>query len=181
EGRGGGAGGLRRVAVDLAGGLGALDPAAIAEVRAQAWPDVRDPDELHDTLLSVGLMPEAEMVAAGWAEHAGDLLATGRASWTETAVGRALAATERGHLLTNEEEGLGAIVSGWLECVGPTTGAALAARLGLAPSRIEIGLAALEATGIALRGRFTPGTTDEEWCDRRLLSRIHRLTLGRLR
>src|SRR5579862_599142 len=34
---------------------------------------------------------------------------------------------------------------------------------------------------MALRGRFTPGTQDEEWCERRLLARIHRLTLGRLR
>ena len=45
---------LRRTDPDLAGGIGALDPAAIAEVRAQAWPDVRDADELHDALLSWG-------------------------------------------------------------------------------------------------------------------------------
>ena len=172
---------LRRIDVDLAGGLGALDPEAIAEVRAQAWPDVRDPDELHDTLLSVGLLPERELVAAGWSEHATDLLATGRAGWTGTAGGRALVATERAGLLAMEEEELRTIVGGWLECVGPTTAAALAARLGLGSSRVEIGLAALEGTGAALRGHFTPGTTDEEWCDRRLLARIHRLTLGRLR
>lgn len=48
---------LRRLDPDLAGGIGALDPAAIDEVRAQAWPDVRDADELHDALLSVGLLP----------------------------------------------------------------------------------------------------------------------------
>ncbi|HJQ83008.1 MAG TPA: DEAD/DEAH box helicase, partial [Candidatus Binatia bacterium] len=57
---------LRRTDPDLAGGLGALDPAAIAEVRAQAWPDVRDADELHDALLSLGLLSEAELDAAGW-------------------------------------------------------------------------------------------------------------------
>ena len=31
-----------------------LDPAAIAEVRADAWPDVRDAEELHDALLTSG-------------------------------------------------------------------------------------------------------------------------------
>jgi ATP-dependent Lhr-like helicase len=48
---------LRRLDADLAGGIGALDPEAVAEVRQQAWPDVRDADELHDLLLNVGLLP----------------------------------------------------------------------------------------------------------------------------
>ena len=39
----------------------------------------------------------------------------------------------------------------------------------------------LEADGVVLRGRFTPGVDGEEWCERRLLARIHRATLGRLR
>ena len=32
-----------------------------------------------------------------------------------------------------------------------------------------------------LRGKFTPGAPSLEWCERRLLARIHRYTLGRLR
>jgi ATP-dependent Lhr-like helicase len=39
----------------------------------------------------------------------------------------------------------------------------------------------LENQGRILRGRFTPGSTQLEWCDRRLLARIHRYTLNRLR
>ena len=39
----------------------------------------------------------------------------------------------------------------------------------------------LEAQGHILRGRFTPGAAELEWCDRRLLARIHRYTLSRLR
>ena len=39
----------------------------------------------------------------------------------------------------------------------------------------------LEAQGRILRGRFTPGAAELEWCDRRLLARIHRYTLSRLR
>jgi len=45
-------------------------------------------------------------------------------------------------------------------------------------------LARLEGEGIAMQGRFTPGrasAADIEWCERRLLARIHHLTLGRLR
>src|SRR5437867_3554456 len=77
--------------------------------------------------------------------------------------------------------GLGAVAGGWLECTGPITADGLAARTGLAPAAVAVGLAALERTGVALRGRFTPGATVEEWCERGLLARIHRLTLARLR
>jgi ATP-dependent Lhr-like helicase len=41
-------------------------------------------------------------------------------------------------------------------------------------------LIALETDGAVLRGRFT-GIDEQEWCDRRLLARIHRYTLNRLR
>jgi hypothetical protein len=37
--------------------VGRLDPMAIAEVCADAWPDVRDAEELHDALLSLVAMP----------------------------------------------------------------------------------------------------------------------------
>src|SRR5438132_1422326 len=47
--------------------------------------------------------------------------------------------------------------------------AGLAARIGLSPSAVAIGLAGLERAGIALRGRFTPDAHEEEWCERRLL------------
>src|SRR6185295_11899827 len=82
---------------------------------------------------------------------------------------------------TTEEEALAAIVGGWLECLGPITATALAERLRLPGTRVAIGLARLEQEGRVLRGRFTPSSTEEEWCERRLLARIHRLTLGRLR
>jgi ATP-dependent Lhr-like helicase len=70
-----------------------------------------------------------------------------------------------------------------MESLGPTTVSALAARLGLPERRIEAAMLALEADGTVLRGRFTPGqrTVAEEWCERGLLARIHRLTIGRLR
>jgi ATP-dependent Lhr-like helicase len=81
----------------------------------------------------------------------------------------------------SREEALTEILRGRLEGLGPTTANALAAPLGLEPGEIESGLAALEAEGFALRGRFTGTAAVEEWCERRLLARIHRDTVGRLR
>jgi len=79
------------------------------------------------------------------------------------------------------DEALREILRGRLEGLGPTTVAALAAPLGLDPQNIAAALASLEAEGFALRGHFTPNAATEEWCERRLLARIHRYTVGRLR
>jgi ATP-dependent Lhr-like helicase len=73
------------------------------------------------------------------------------------------------------------ILRGRLEGLGPVSAEALAAPLGLAADEIAYALAALEAEGFALRGRFTPGAEGEEWCERRLLARVHRYTVNRLR
>ena len=73
------------------------------------------------------------------------------------------------------------IVRGRLEGLGPVTQVALAAPLGLEPDEIGAALTALEVEGFAMRGRFTPGTNADEWCDRRLLARIHHYTVRRLR
>jgi ATP-dependent Lhr-like helicase len=207
---------LRRIDPDLARGVGALDVSAIVEVRAQAWPDVRDADDLHDALLSLGVLPVE--TAEEWATWAAELVQDGRATravWPRpgdaSAHGElieAYVATERLRLAgagmpgvrfepdlsplpldrgeaehAEQGEAIRTIVNGWLEVVGPTTAPELATRLGLGVGDVQIALAALEADGIVLRGRFTPGAPDEpiEWCERRLLSRIHRLTIGRLR
>lgn len=198
---------LRQVVPGLAGGLGALDPAAIAEVTAQAWPTIRDSDELHDLLLSLGLVPADVVQAAQWTPWSRALVEARRAVWASGGglAATVLVATERIGLLrravpgarlapdvdrgldprwaadASEEEALRSIVGGWLECTGPVTAGELAGRCGLPVGRVAVGLAQLERAGTALRGRFRPGAADEEWCERGLLARIHRLTLGRLR
>ncbi|HEX3594068.1 MAG TPA: DEAD/DEAH box helicase [Polyangiaceae bacterium] len=73
------------------------------------------------------------------------------------------------------------LLRGRLEALGPTTARALATDAGLALYRVESALASLESEGFVLRGIFTAGATGTEWCERRLLARIHRYTLGRLR
>jgi ATP-dependent Lhr-like helicase len=80
------------------------------------------------------------------------------------------------------DDALVEMVRGRLEGLGPTTSAAIAASLGLPVSSIDVALAALQAEGFAMRGQFTPGAVAEgEWCERRLLARIHRYTVKRLR
>ena len=79
------------------------------------------------------------------------------------------------------DEALIEILRGRLEGLGPIAENALTAPLGLERQEIAAGLLALEAEGFAMRGRFSPGMAAEEWCERRLLARIHRYTVKRLR
>jgi len=81
-----------------------------------------------------------------------------------------------------KEDALLATVAGWAQHCGPIRARSLAHLLGLPESEVEKVMLRLEATGAVLRGRFSdPSLQDIEWCDRRLLARIHRLTLGKLR
>src|SRR5207302_443351 len=64
---------------------------------------------------------------------------------------------------------------------GPITQGSLSSALGIEPNDIASALVALETEGFAMRGRFTPGAAADEWCERRLLARIHHYTVKRLR
>jgi len=182
--------------------LGALDMAAIERVQAEAWPDPRNGDELHDALLTSGFLTEAEGVAAesgSWHPLLDELTAAGRARVVSagTAGPRLWVATERlGEVAAVHPDwgtGLAAtmtpdaalreLLRGRLGILGPVTTAALAASLAVSEPDVQAALAALEGEGVVLRGRFTPGIADTalEWCDRSLLARIHRYTITRLR
>jgi ATP-dependent helicase Lhr and Lhr-like helicase len=73
------------------------------------------------------------------------------------------------------------LVRGRLENCGPIMASELSDILALRLSEIDAALLALEAEGFVLRGKFSPGALEKQWCDRRLLARIHRLTIDRLR
>jgi ATP-dependent helicase Lhr and Lhr-like helicase len=174
--------------------LGALDPAAIERVRDEAWPDVQHADELHDALLTSGFLTEIEGLSgrggASWGDYFRELVEAGRADRVELEGGRAIwVATERmqevqGAVLSGtepKEDGLRELFRGRLGIAGPATAGQLAASLNVTVSDADIALAALEGEGVILRGHFTAATSELEWCDRRLLARIHRYTLNRLR
>ena len=91
----------------------------------------------------------------------------------------------------DSEEAAFALVRGWLSHSGPISAGELAGLVRLPVAEIESALLKLEASGSVLRGRFTDrgssalatgaSSFEVEWCERRLLARIHRLTLGKLR
>jgi len=74
-------------------------------------------------------------------------------------------------------------VRGWMESLGPVTAVSLAGTLAFPLDEIEAALLKLESEGQVMRGRFTPDLPEgqTEWCNRHILARIHRLTLGQLR
>ena len=178
-----------------------LDAAAIAQVREEAAPDVRDADELHDLL---GELVVARPPDLPGAEHLESLVAAGRAARVlahgearlfaseSAALVRALfpgcqlqpepvlppALAERG---ADAESALDLAVRGHLALLGPVGAAALATRIGVGRGPVESALARLEGRGIAVRGRFEGDAAGEQFCERSLLARIHRYTLARLR
>ncbi len=188
-----------------AGGMGALDPAAIAEVENQVWPEVRDAEELHDALLDFGVLPSQQ--GRAWAPFMDALVAERRAARGATASGEAWVAAERVGLyrrlaairavsvhpdlspLTSEripetsEEAATEVLRGWMPRLGPTTSRMLAERVEMPEELVTPALRALESEGLVLRGSFIPGASSgaPHWCERSVLARIHRLTLGRLR
>ena len=185
--------------------LGRLDPAAVARVQSEAWPEVENADELHDALVWLGFLTGAEVQSdprwSGWlAELAGqkraahfdiaesilwisaERLAQFRSLWPKLKTAPALGVpSPDGKRAWSRDGALVEIVRSRLEGLGPVGADALARPLGLATTEIAVALAALEAEGFAMRGRFTPEVTADEWCERRLLSRIHHYTLKRLR
>ncbi len=185
--------------------FGALDQSAIDQVRADAAPVVRDAEELHDALLQLGLVPvDAPHVVPWTVELEGwlsSLVAQRRAGVVVVNERRFLYAAERVPLVQallpdvpltlaplpgdgpiDREGAARAVVRGWMEVLGPVTPTEVMTLLALGRYDVEGSLARIEAQGQVLRGRFSPGVDAEvEWCDRRLLQRIHRLTVGRLR
>jgi len=225
--------------------VGALDPAAIAQVQQEAWPDVRDADELHDvlhTLVSVPaenrsqvsdlssqeINPQSTASWAGFfdrlqldnravvAEAAGRQywVAAERVGWfqamhgVETGLAPSPAADQSGGDANGAassrvspqtfDDALLTAVQGWMAHLGPTTASEIGELLGLPASEVEKALLRVEASGAILRGKFRPDhirvslgadgrgrpslhEPETEWCERRLLARIHRLTVATLR
>src|SRR6478735_6600199 len=168
--------------------LGRLDPEAIAEVRAQAWPDARNADEMHEALMGLGCITSEEARTSGWTSLLQALANTQRA--TRVAAGEGLWwAAERlpQSIALHPDAGMAAalaVVRARLTGLGPVTADALATQLAVSRPDVDMALLALESEGFVMRGRFTSGPDapkEEEWCERHLLARIHRYTIGRLR
>ena len=111
-------------------------------------------------------------------------MALARAAYPGAASAEALPAVEPSRALPESRAGAAAeILRGWLDSLGPRKASELERLLLLPADTVGAALAQLEAEGQILRGRFRPDLPpgETEWCNRRVLARIHRLTLGRLR
>jgi len=201
--------------------VGQLDASAIAQVREESWPDVRDADELHDVLQTLIAVPRIDLSngrdatatdaplktavqesAVAWRKFFDELVEQGRAACAIVRSRGYWVAAERAKSFVqlfpaayydrpmsevetqvqSREDSLRVLVTGWLQHAGPVYARVLADLLDLPQPDIENALLRVEASGAVLRGKFTdPFSAETEWCDRRLLARIHRLTLGRLR
>jgi ATP-dependent Lhr-like helicase len=193
---------LRRSLPVDADQLGRLDETAIARVREEAAPELRDAEELHDLLLSLVVarpMPDHQ----DWFEQ---LSAAGRATTAMVAGGALWCAIERRREVEallpeaafapdlpvpaavasgpppDPDETAPEVIRGHLDVTGPVTVEDLAQRTALSAGTVRIALGRLEAEGFAIRGSFDPGVeVEEQWCARRLLTRIHSYTRTRLR
>ncbi|MGH8157502.1 MAG: DEAD/DEAH box helicase [Rhodanobacter sp.] len=208
--------------------LGRLDPEAIAAVREEAWPQVRDADEMHEALTLLGFVTKEEVATNnGWGERLQALAKAKRA--TQLAIrpaGAASAATlppvvagaaptekQIHHIWTSaeklplwqslhplaamqppiaapaeyatqawsREDALLELVRHRLGGLGPVTVTAMAQSMAVEGGDIEHALLRLQSEGYVMQGRFTADADATEWCERHLLARIHRYTIGRLR
>jgi ATP-dependent Lhr-like helicase len=182
--------------------IGRLDPQVIAQVRADAWPEIGSAEELHDALCVHGFLAAdeihlPELVETLAQQRRATRLEPGLAAGDDRSV---FVAAERLHELlavfpgvamappiapvhappADRDAALREILRGRLDLLGPMTAAALAAPLGLDAGAVQVALLQLESDGSVMRGAFTaPGAA--EWCNRRLLARMHRATRDRLR
>src|SRR5579884_2031126 len=196
---------------NLLGEAGRLSPAAIASVREEVWPDVRDEHEFHDLLCSLVIVPAEillEPQARNWDIFFARLEEQGRACIAQAGGREYLCAVERMEYLkqvfpdvqfasssayvsdpATHEDALRKAVQGWMSVLGPASSRTLSEKLGINAGEVWKQMLHLEMTGTVLRGVFEGqvrpegalADEDVEWCERRLLQRIHKRTLVALR
>jgi ATP-dependent Lhr-like helicase len=177
--------------------IGKLDASAIKEVQQQVQPDIRNADELHDTLQTLIALPVEEK----WQSYFDELTQQQRAGlanyqdknfWLATEKKNTFLAIYPQAILQHQlpdivqttpthEEALLTLLRGWFQHLGPTTSQEICANLALHIDEVETAFLQLENSGYILRGQFRENVTSLEWCERRLLARIHRLTINKLR
>ena len=184
--------------------LGQLDNTAIDSVKAEAWPQASNEDELYDALVLSGYILEEEGLLNHWKELFDSLQEKGKATilcnengcWWIAAdwfpifrdeiedkqIDPALEIPESViNALSKLSDPIREIIRGRFEVVGPIVEEDFINSSPFTTSQVQQAIAALEGEGFIMQGQFTPYTSEKEWCERRLLARIHRYTLKKLR
>ena len=189
--------------VEQAGDLGRLDPAAIEAAREDAWPQAANVDEMHEALMGAGVITDGEAQASEWTDLLQALMQARRATTLGVGADTVWVTAERLPQLQavhpaapmqpaidvpatyaqawSGEDALRELVRARLGAMGPVPVSAMADVLSAPVADVEFALLALEQEGYVMRGRFSPGAPNDEWCERHLLARIHRNTMGKLR
>ncbi|MEJ8568345.1 DEAD/DEAH box helicase [Elongatibacter sediminis] len=196
---------IRQTPNDLAdaGMLRIISVPAIDQVRAEAWITPRNADELHDGLLQLGFLTEAEFTQPDWSPWFRALADEFRACCVRRGNGQAWwVATERlAEVLALDpqakpapdpravwspetepdgpEAALRELLRSRLGGLGPVTVERLARDFGLSAAVIEQALGVLQNEGVAMQ--MAPDGEPAQWCERRLLARIHRYSRERRR
>jgi ATP-dependent Lhr-like helicase len=198
--------------------FGQLDAEAIARVRAEAWPEPENADEVHDALMLLGAVVDEARVH-GWQAWLRELVQAKRAAllksplppfekggvggicsnavslwvtaerlpllqaiYPHATLAPALAAPEEFRRRSwSREDAATELLRGQLQALGPVTETTLIETFALDAATVTQALLALQGEGFAMQGSYTPGTSETQWCERRLLARIHRYTIERLR
>ncbi len=192
-----------------------IDSESLSRARAELNPEIRNADELHDTLVMIGFLTNDEGsrgslgydletgVVRGW-EHWFDTLSnsqratlftipTGQKLWVaaerlselqlihpQYEMNPAIAAIPGNEERKQDpEDALLEIIRSRLEWLGPISSGCLAESLGISGILIEQALQRLESEGFIIRGMFD--ASEEQWCERRFLARIHGYAIGRHR
>jgi ATP-dependent Lhr-like helicase len=173
---------------------GKLDAAAVAAIRSECWPDIRDEHELHDLLMSVIVLPLSmidQERARHWPEFYQRLEGGRRAQSVRLKEMDCWVASERVDCvhaiwsgLPTKDAGVDTIrkcVLGWIQILGPVTANQFAISFSLDPKAVFQTFIELETQGLLMRGSFERAATSDdceiEWCERRILQRIHKLTI----
>ena len=197
--------------------LGVLDAEAIEQVTQDTWPRMADADELHDAILTLGVLTDTEVahhrnLLEQLVEHerAGRVMVMPMLEEGNQKLREPMAlwfATERMNLIRSVysegqivpkldvpekvlwekdrdlevEQAVRELVRCRLQSSGPKTLGELCRLLNIPRGTLEVALQGLQKDGQILSGSYRSSADELEWCDRRLLARIHRLTLGHLR
>lgn len=195
---------MRQILPEALQKIGVLDADIIADTKDQAWPDIRNSDELQDTLHTLIALPAniniRKYPTTHWLPFFEELMNTNRAAIATVNSRSFWVSAEKiktfmliypnatfnltpptiKEKIISEEEALTTLLRGWMLHLGPTTNRELSDLLALPSTTIEQILVRLEMTGLIIRGHYT-AIDEQEWCERRLLARIHKLTLSKLR
>lgn len=197
--------------ISEAGNLSVIAQEALISAAQEAWPRMTHEEGVHDALLTLGYILDEEfdetqkghLETLSRSHRAGTLKISGIRLWISTERLPLFLALEslrnpgsQAELVQEDleswipaalrqkdvsgEDALKTIIRLRMSSMAPRESGDLAKELGLMITTIDSALFALEAEGILVRGNFSP-EKGNQWCDRQMLSRIHRVRIRQSR